>query len=1307
MLRGTSESRRRRYSRTASEGGDSEARFSRSRPQSRASDVFEDAEGTSEMGYPRSSSRHDRRRSLTGRESALSKRQSMRRDNASIIPSDIARPHSRAASSMAHYASATEDARPHSRSASRLARPSSQMRERERALADDMVGMAPTANENEERKRTRKKKSDTHTTDEKRRAHRRKVPTASSAGLAGREERRAARQAAAGDDESKMRRRRRPREERRATSPSLAGTETRAPREHRHSRDASTGAPTKRVPRERGEMRRVKSESFFDAPSEAKPTHAPKRMSADLGRPGRASLERSGSKRLVDPVERIGAPPSEAGLPGERMSAPRATKSPPMSIAGSSRRFFAAVPLLGRSRAPTIRSFRPGNDEERMRAAQEKADARVRAIQERTEAKQRAAEEKLETRRLANETRAEAKARVARAKAEAKEAEAQRKAAAKEQALAERQRKQDARERKAAEKRDSKLAAQRQREMQKTEALAAVREQERQRELAEMDRKQKRLLAVTPFRRREDAEEVLLTPEQRHGLLKSLVMMQMQQEFLDFGHPGILAQYGYPFTSESMGVQQSRRRELAFWSKKKGAATQMSQGAIDAQHEPLLLRHMFHVHLRHFPGLANAPLAFYRKRIQRLNDAFTADAMSTSRERSELVLTHMLSLVGTQYLGLFFARGFGVRGPDELRGPGIGEPGTETWGVGKAWGAGTVKRGLDRPYQLTEADYRLIDSLFYGEELDAWVAAGHESQRVQGDFSAFKETIIEQETGLEEIIEYLAVSNVNNLPPHLQNAEEWVRIHIALVMRWLFVDSPSADSLFNFVRVVHMLFPYWPARQILKIANAQVMIQMMLSLLLAQPAGTKSLFQRIVGYVVSRGISSIQRDYIEPLRKEISEPALMQKIEAYVRHKTAHETERMERLADESGNDLLTTILLSDREPRLEAGLRAHVLDLQRAYAASPYRTNPDLAYPRTTPRGKDTPPIPGWGVSVGDASKARMFALLKLLLREQLNKRDREKFAALLSSSVVVNTIKDGLQIVFYDAIRDIASVADLSGRLGDLQKLIDDMIQVRKNTDNSAERWIDLANKHHEFIYFFVHECAPVAKPLWEWCQMGCDFMSLSTTDPAHPADRSAENVEVNLDEMLQDQRLSASDVDHILREMDELTAWSRWRKIRRELEFRKNFLLAVQPGPTGLWRESLPSDSMREAVEDVDGLFLELLEKEGVAPDDGACDAVRGGEREHVPWAFFDVRDPLGQGLRAEPPSDEHRLGKSRADVRPPTLDYTRRLLPMFRELLISKLPDWLDPEVNGEPIPQPKSLVATSTQLLKPKGLLRRR
>lgn len=1023
-----------------------------------------------------------------------------------------------------------------------------------------------------------------------------------------------------------------------------------------------------------------------------------------------------------------GAPPAAGSMasarekrgppPSSRTNALGALQSPPASVAGSSRRLLGSLPFFGRSSTPTD-SLSTGApvDDAKQRAAQEKADARVRAIQAKAEAKQRAAEAKLESRRRADENKTEAKQRVAQAKAEAKEAAAQRKAEAKEQAAASRlqkkeaaevlrQRKADDKERRAAEKEEAKAAARLQREMKKTEAIAAARELERQRELAEMDRKQKRLLALTPFRRREDAADLVLTPEQRHGLLKSLVMMQMQQEFLDFGRPGILAQYGYPFTSDSSGQQQRRRIELAFFNKKKVPAAHLPKGAVDALHEPLIMRHMFQVHLRQCPGLANASASFYRKRIQRLSDQFTACAMSTSRERSQMVLTHLLSLVGTQYLGLFFARGVGVRGPGELRGPGIGDPGTEAWGVGKDWGAGTVKRGLDRPYVLTEHDYQLIDGLFSGDEHDFWVQAGAESHRVQSDWAAFKETIIEQETGMEEMVDYLNVSNVNNLPPHLQNAEEWVRIHVALVMRWLFVESPAADSLFNFVRTVHMLFPYWPARQILKIANAQVMIQMMLSLLLAQPAGTKSLFQRIVGFVVSRDISTIQREYIDPIRKEISEPAFVQKIEAYVRHKTAHETERLEREADESGNDLLTTILLSDGEPRLESGVRSYVLDLQRAYAASPYRSSPDLAYPATTPRGKNKPPIPAWGVTVGDASKARLFALLKLLLRECLNKRDREQFASLLGTSTVPDIIKEGAQFIFLDAIRSMAPVVDLSGRLGDLQKLLDDMIDVRKNTENSAEHWIDLANRHHEFIYFFVHECAPVAQPLWAWCQSGCDFMSLSTTDPKHPADRSVENIEVNLDEMLQDERLSAEDVDEILREMDELTEWSRWRKIRRELEFRKNFLLAVRPGPTGLWRESVPTTSMREALEDIDGLMLELFDAEGVAPDDGLCDDVRGSERKALPWAFFDAKDPLGQGLLAEPESDEHRITKPRVDARPPSLDYTRKLLPMFRELLVAKLPDWLDPEVNGEPIPQPKSLVQTSTNLLKPRGLFRR-
>lgn len=877
-------------------------------------------------------------------------------------------------------------------------------------------------------------------------------------------------------------------------------------------------------------------------------------------------------------------------------------------------------------------------------------------------------------------------------KAQQREAEREKKKqaayVAKQQKLSEKARKLEAKQLAKEESRMEKQAKQ-------SELLMEQQRLERERELASMDRKQKRLLAITPFRRRHPRMEMsILTPVQRHALVKALVQLQIQDEWMGLGVPGALGLYGFPFSTERVPIKQ--RSQLL--SKLRREREPVPSSLMPAD-EPLLLRHMFQVHLRQLPGLKDAPLTYWRKRVQQLNEMYIADVMATSREQSQLVLSHLLSLVSTQYMGMFFARGVGVRGVDELRGPGLGEPGTERWGAGKGWGAGTVKRGLARPYVLTDDDYELVDSLFDGEERKIWLAAGRESERVQGDFNALKEKLIEQEDGLEDIVSYLSVSQVGNLPVELQNAEEWVRIHIALVMRWLLVESPAADTLFKVIRVVHSLVPYWAVRQALMVANAQTMIQILLSILLAQPLGADSLFQRIIGYAIGREVSTIQKTQVEPLRKQVSESLLVSKVEAYVRGRTTEQVTQFEKASVDTGHDFLTTVLLSPIEPVLDASMRNHVLSMQSAYAASPYRANPDLAYPPSTPQGKDRPPIPSWGAPPKEVNHAREFALLKLLLRALLEKHDRARLAKLLSSNVTVNFIKDSLTHVFYDAIREVSKTADLSGRLGDLQKLIDDMIDVRKNTNNEIELWIELATKHHEFVYFFVHEMAPILQPVWQWCQYALDYMSLSTTDPQRPADRRAQNIEVNLDEMLQDERLSDSDVDQILREMDAVVEYSRWSKIRREINYRSLFLLSKTPSPTGLSHEALPNAAMKEAVRDVDGLVADAMDKDGVPLDDGSLDAVRGSERKDVPWAFFDRVDPLGQSISAEPASRQFRLPRPRLGIRPPALLATRKLLPLFRELMIAELPDWLDEDVNGEPRRPPEDIAKGAAKLLR--------
>ena len=125
---------------------------------------------------------------------------------------------------------------------------------------------------------------------------------------------------------------------------------------------------------------------------------------------------------------------------------------------------------------------------------------------------------------------------------------------------------------------------------------------------------------------------------------------------------------------------------------------------------------------------------------------------------------------------------------------------------------------------------------------------------------------------------------------------------------------------------------------------------------------------------------------------------------------------------------------------------------------------------------------------------------------------------------------------------------------------------------------------------------------------------------------------------------------------------------------------------------------SRAMQQDMEDLDGLMSELLQKEKVPIDDGTCDDVRGTERSSMPWAYFDTVDPLGQSLMAEPELP-FKCKVSRVAPRPPSLFYIRKLLPMFREVLIAEVPDWLDPELNGPPQPTPKNIKLSSIKLLR--------
>ena len=235
-----------------------------------------------------------------------------------------------------------------------------------------------------------------------------------------------------------------------------------------------------------------------------------------------------------------------------------------------------------------------------------------------------------------------------------------------------------------------------------------------------------------------------LTPVQRHYLLKALVSIQMQMEWSELEKLGALTQYGYPFTANRPKLKRVKDKSLQlegeFAKGEFAEAADDPYADIDEDEarrqeglmEPLILRHMFHVHLHTFPGLDRAPEKYWQKRIQPFFDEMAARNFSSSIERSETSARHFYTLAMTRYLGGFFARGVGVRGQGELKGPGKGEPGTGTWRKSKEWGKGTVKRGLDKPARPEGDLLDRIDNLFEGAEGEVWRRARKETTREIG-----------------------------------------------------------------------------------------------------------------------------------------------------------------------------------------------------------------------------------------------------------------------------------------------------------------------------------------------------------------------------------------------------------------------------------------------------------------------------------------------------------------------------------------------------------------------------------------------
>ncbi|KAL9051202.1 MAG: hypothetical protein Q9162_006180, partial [Coniocarpon cinnabarinum] len=349
-----------------------------------------------------------------------------------------------------------------------------------------------------------------------------------------------------------------------------------------------------------------------------------------------------------------------------------------------------------------------------------------------------------------------------------------------------------------------------------------------------------------------------------------------------------------------------------------------------------------------------------------------------------------------------------------------------------------------------------MDAQRVEEQRKFYEAARRRAKELDVHMEKFRRDIVES-NGLTKLFKEIRSKNtIAELSPEYQKFAEWLRIEIAATIYHLFLAEDNAPELFAQAKRIHSLIPYTVLKQTIRFANPALVMKGVLDLFLAQPFGSHSLMQRIFGYAIRDGISSLQKA-IDSLNAKIKEPKLAQKIANFT---TSSEAEKRElrKEAMEEELELLVVVLRTERlEPDLEPPEVERVFN---AYVAWDQAVeNPDAAR------------------SIGDAE---LFASLKQLLRLHTRQRDKAQMLDIIQEPVTLQLFRD-LFTIFYEPLVRVYKSANVYNSVTDFASFADDAIKVvdaaqrqalGADPNQTVQAFIDLCERHQDDFYKFVHE-------------------------------------------------------------------------------------------------------------------------------------------------------------------------------------------------------------------------------------------
>ncbi|GAA6021527.1 hypothetical protein JCM10207_005791 [Rhodosporidiobolus poonsookiae] len=413
----------------------------------------------------------------------------------------------------------------------------------------------------------------------------------------------------------------------------------------------------------------------------------------------------------------------------------------------------------------------------------------------------------------------------------------------------------------------------------------------------------------------------------------------------------------------------------------------------------------------------------------------------------------------------------------------------------------------------------------------AWVEVGRRVRRLRSTWVRYRRALIEGDELDQSFLLARKHKSVDGLPEAHRDAEEWARIWVAYALHYIFVAARTGPEVLNILRSFHELIPYGAVKVGLNIINPTLAIKAIVQLILGQPAGQQSLFQRIWSHVC-HSANKHQQKLIVTFRKKIAHDGLCDALKKHVEAPYV-QRQRTKEEAIKRDEDIVLTILRergTPEENKLVQGWHAAFVKEEGLV-----------------------------GFDDGGASKeAKLFADLKELLAAYYRHRDRIQ---VLEIALEANTPKllHATIATFYDTIRDVANASRLSDRVADLQAFLDDLVRTCESGKSEPYHFISLVERHHDKLWYFLHELSAnnhkLLDPIIAYCKSGLSFIRDGV--PPHTTSSTSKRAGLDVDSILS--ALSPEEQSSILSEVRGFARWSAFAKAEKDIQLRCDLLKA----------------------------------------------------------------------------------------------------------------------------------------------------